>query len=156
MVNLATCYLLVAWITFLFMNPNNCSYTTRILCGVRYCLLKSISFNFKIQRSEVSSMCIGIKMQNKPHMHSYVISIFCSSYVFLLRKWNIESITQKAHTLFPCFCWRVQLSISIVNSYLNGREVPPFFTLHVYTLYNFDASLELGSNISMCNKALTK
>jgi hypothetical protein len=51
------------------MNSNNYSCTARILCGVRYYLLKSICCNFKNQRSEVSSMCVGIKMQNKPHMH---------------------------------------------------------------------------------------
>jgi hypothetical protein len=36
---------------------------------VRYYLLKSICCNFKNQRSEVSSMCVGIKMQNKPYIH---------------------------------------------------------------------------------------
>jgi hypothetical protein len=29
-------------------------------------------------------------------------------------------------------------------------------TLHVYALHNFDASLEFGSNISLCNKAVIK
>jgi hypothetical protein len=69
MANLATWWLPVGWMTSLFMNPNNCSCTAMILCGVRYCLLKSISCYFKNQRSEVSSMCLGIKMQNKPYMH---------------------------------------------------------------------------------------
>jgi hypothetical protein len=69
MINLAIWCLLVSWMTSSFMNPNNCSYTDRILCGVRHCLLKSISYNFKNQRSEVSSMCLEIKMQNKSHMH---------------------------------------------------------------------------------------
>jgi hypothetical protein len=69
MTNLATWCLLVSRMTYSFMNPNNCSYTARILCGVRYCLLKSICCNFKNQRSVVSSMCVGIKMQNKPRMH---------------------------------------------------------------------------------------
>jgi hypothetical protein len=105
MANLATWCLPVSGMTSSFMNPNNCSCTARILCGVRYCLLKSICCNFKNQRSEVSSMCIGIKIQNKPHMHQYVTSIFYSSYVFLLMKWNIEYITQKTQTLIPCFCW---------------------------------------------------
>jgi hypothetical protein len=69
MTNLATWCLPVGWITSLFMNHNNCSYTVMILCGVRYYLLRSISCNFKNQRSEVSSMYLGIKMQNKPHMY---------------------------------------------------------------------------------------
>jgi hypothetical protein len=69
MANLATWSLLIGWMTSLFINPNNCSYTARILHGVRYCLLKSISCNFKNERSEVCSMCLGIKIQNKPHMH---------------------------------------------------------------------------------------
>jgi hypothetical protein len=69
MVNLATWCLLDSGMTSSFINPNNCSCTARILCGVRYYLLRSICCNFKNQRSEVSSMCIGIKMQNKAQMH---------------------------------------------------------------------------------------
>jgi hypothetical protein len=68
MANLATWYLPVSRMTFSFMNPNNYSCTARILYGVMYCLLKSICCNLKNQRSEVSSMCVGIKMQNKPYM----------------------------------------------------------------------------------------
>jgi hypothetical protein len=62
MVNLATWCLLVSGMTSSFMNSNNCSCTVRILCGVRYCLLKLICCNFKNQRSELSSMCVGIKI----------------------------------------------------------------------------------------------
>jgi hypothetical protein len=69
MVNLAIWCFPFGELNSTFMNPNNCYYTARILCGVRYCLLRSICSNFKNQRSEVSSMCVGIKMQNKPHMH---------------------------------------------------------------------------------------
>jgi hypothetical protein len=47
MVNLATWCLPIGRMTSSFMNSNNYSYTARILCGVRYCLLKSICCNFK-------------------------------------------------------------------------------------------------------------
>jgi hypothetical protein len=69
MENLATWCLPDGGITSSFMNPNNCSCTARILYGVRYYLLRSICCNFKNQRSEVSSICVRIKMQNKPHMY---------------------------------------------------------------------------------------
>jgi hypothetical protein len=69
MANLGTWCLPESGMTSSFMNPNNCSCFARILCEVRYCLLRSICCNFTNERSEVSSMCVGIKMQNKPHMH---------------------------------------------------------------------------------------
>jgi hypothetical protein len=81
MANLATWFLPVGRITSSFMNPNNCSCTARILGGVRYCLLKSIWCNFKNQRSEVSSMCVGIKMQNKPHMHN-MLPLFSAPHTY--------------------------------------------------------------------------
>jgi hypothetical protein len=69
MANLATWCLPNGGMTSSFINHNNCSFTARILCGVKCCLLRSICYNFKNQRSEVISMCVGIKMKNKPQMH---------------------------------------------------------------------------------------
>jgi hypothetical protein len=62
MVNLATWCLPYGGMTSSFINHNNCSCIASILCGVRYCLLRSICYNVKNQRSEVSSMCVGIKL----------------------------------------------------------------------------------------------
>ncbi len=69
MANLATWCLPDGGMTSSFINHNNCSCIVSILCGVRYCLLKSIFCNFKNQINEVISMCLGIKMQNKSHVH---------------------------------------------------------------------------------------
>jgi hypothetical protein len=72
------------------MNPNNYSYAARFLCGMRYCLLRSICCNFKIQ-SEVSSMCVGIKMQNKPH------ALICYFYFLLLIGILVEKVKHIVH-----------------------------------------------------------
>jgi hypothetical protein len=66
--HMKTWCLRVSGITSSFMNHSICFKNGWILCGVRYCLLRSICYSFKNQR-RVTSMCVGTKMQHKSHMH---------------------------------------------------------------------------------------
>jgi hypothetical protein len=75
--------------------------------------------------------------------------------------YSVEEVKHRVHNTKATDIGYMFLLISTIfhfdREFLSGWQISTtFFTLRLYALHNFDASLELGSNISMCNKAVTK